>query len=300
MIEPLVKCCAGIDVHKSVIVCTVLSENDEGEIIKQTREYQTFKEEIEKFCNWLKSIDVELSVMESTGVYWKSVYEGLEAQGVKTYVVNARHVKRVPGRKTDVQDSEWLAELARCGLLSPSFIPAKDFRELRLLSRYRRKLVGILSAEKNRLHKILDDAGIRLGCIVSNVDGVSARKMIEALIEGKQTSELIAELAQGRLRNKRAELQKALMGNLSDRHRFLLQRIQGHIRWLDAQIAELDSQVVAAMKSYQQEWQLIQTIPGFDEISAAMLLIEIGTDMNRFRSKEQLSSGQPLCKVIVV
>jgi transposase len=205
------------------------------------------------------------------------------------------HVKKVPGRKTDVQDSEWLAELARCGLLRASFIPPKDLRQLRLLTRYRRKLSGYLAGEKNRLHKILDDCGVRLGCVVSDIDGVCARKMILALVEGKKGPEEIARLACGRLKAKQPEIILALDGRMSDRHRFLLRRIESHIRWLEKQMGQIDSQVVAAMEPYVKEWELMQTIPGIDEISAAMLLAEIGTDMTRFGSSDKLSSWAGMC-----
>lgn len=242
MIEALVRCSAGLDVHRAAVVCTVLSEDSEGKIKKESRQYSTFRRELSKLAKWLEGAEVELAVMESTGIYWKAVYEALEEVGLKVYVVNARHIKNVPGRKTDIGDSEWLAELARCGLLRPSFIPPRDFRELRLLTRYRRKLSGYLSGEKNRLQKVLDDSGIRLGCVVSDIDGVSARRMIEALIEGQKTPEEIAKLAYGRLWKKESEIKMSLDGRLSDRHRFLLRRIQGHIKWLERQIEEIDGQ----------------------------------------------------------
>ena len=295
MIEPLARWSAGLDVHKAMIVCTVLSEDEQGAVHKDTREYRSFREELDALASWLVAKQVEIAVMESTGVYWKSLYEALEQRDVKVYVVNARSVKHVPGRKTDVLDSEWLAELARCGLLKPSFIPPRDLRELRLLTRHRQKLMGMLGSEKNRLHKILDDAGIRLGCVVSDIDGVSARKMIAALIEGKQPPELMAELAKGRLRAKKEQLKHALVGHLSDRHRFLLASVENHIRWLEAHMAELDGQVVTAMEPYRDSWHLLRTIPGIDQLGAAMLLVEMGDDMERFGSKERLSAWAGLC-----
>jgi transposase len=155
--------------------------------------------------------------------------------------------------------------------------------------------MGILGSEKNRCHKFLDDAGIRLGCVVSDIDGVSARQMIAALIAGKQPPELIAELAKGRLRTKQDQLKQALVGHISDRHRFLLKRIESHIQWLKAQLAEIDEQVVAAMAPYRESWQLLQTIPGIDQHSAAMLLAEMGDDMERFGSRERLSAWAGLC-----
>lgn len=295
MIQALAKRCAGLDVHKATVVCTLLSENEEGVIKKQTREYATFHRDLEQLAEWLQSAEVELAVMESTGVYWKVVYEALEDKGVKAFVVNARHIKNVPGRKTDIQDSEWLAELARCGLLRGSFIPPKDLRQLRLLTRYRRKITGYISAERNRLHKILEDSGIKLGCVVSDIDGVSARRMIGAILEGVSLPDEIAELAAGRLHSKKSDIVKALEGKVSDRHRFLLKRIKGHINWLEDQVKEIDCQIVAAMEPYKEEWQLMQTIPGIDKISAAMLLSEIGVDMKAFGNKSRLSSWAGMC-----
>lgn len=295
MLENLVKRCAGLDVHKEIIVCTLLIEVADGQLQKTVREYPSFQQELTKLAKWLKDSDVELAVMESTGVYWKSVYEALEAESLNTYVVNAYHIKKVPGRKTDVSDSEWLAELARCGLLRASFIPPRDLRELRLLTRYRRKLVGTLAGQKNRLHKVLDDSGIRLGCVVSDIDGVSAKKMIAALLEGVKSPAEIADLAQGTLRKKKDQLCPSLEGRLSDRHRFLLRHIQQHIEFLQQEIAQLDAQIVAAMAPYQKEWQLLQTIPGIDQISAAMLLAEIGTDMQKFGHQDRLCSWAGMC-----
>jgi len=295
VIAPLVKCAAGLDVHKKTVVCTVLQEETEERISKSTREYPTFRSRLQQLAQWLVEMRVELAVLESSGIYWQSVYESLEAAEINTYLVNARHVKNVPGRKTDVKDSEWLAELARCGLLRASFIPPRDLRELRFLTRYRRKLVGNLVGEKNRLNKLLDSCGIRLGCVVSDVNGVSAQRIIKALLEGDKSPEEMAELVIGRLEKKKPEIILALDGFLSDRHRFVLGKIINHIDWLQRQLAEIDAQVVAAMEPYQREWQLLQTIPGIDRIGAAMLLAEIGTDMGRFGSKARLCSWAGMC-----
>lgn len=203
MLQALVRCCAGLDVHRRLVVCTILREEPEGSIKKLVRESKTFRSDLIALARWLRDEGVELAVMESTGIYWKALYEALEEAEVDSYVVNARHVKNVPGRKTDVQDSEWLAELCRCGLLRPSFIPTADFRDLRMLSRYRRKLTGCLSGEKNRLHKVLDNCGVRLGCVLSDIDGVSGRAMVKALIEGEKSPEQIAKLARGKLLKRR-------------------------------------------------------------------------------------------------
>jgi len=295
MIEPLVKCSAGLDVHQKSVTCTVLKEQEDGGIAKFTREYPAFRAHLKELARWLVELEVELAVLESSGIYWQSVYAALERAGVRTYLVNARHVKHVPQRKTDVKDSEWLAELARCGLLRASFIPPRDLRELRVLTRYRQKLTGYLAAEKNRLHKVLDGCGLRLGSVVSDINGVTAQRLIAAVIEGRLSPAEMAELAQGKLAKKKAELELALEGDVSDRHRFLLQRLGNHIKWLQEQLAELDDQIVAAMEPHQQEWQLLQTIPGLDRIGAAMLLAEIGTDMERFESAARLSAWAGMC-----
>ena len=294
-IKAIFKCVAGLDVHKKQVTCTVIQESIDGKISKTTKEFSTFRSELKKMSQWLNSLNTDLAVMESTGIFWKSVYEVLEDFEIPTYVVNARHIKSVPGRKTDVIDSDWLAELGRCGLLRPSFIPERDLRELRMITRYRRKLTNMRSAEKNRLQKILDDSGVRLSCVVSDIDGVSARSMIEALIENRINPQQIADLAIGRLKKKREDILLSLDGRLSDRHRFLLKEIQGHIKNLNEKITEIDDLVVKAMSQYEKEWHLLQTIPGIDSIGAAILLAEIGIDMNHFGNKDKLSSWAGMC-----
>lgn len=173
MKSPIVKRCAGLDIHKMIVVATVQSTLEDDSVAEETRSFGTFRKHRRQLCRWLTKHEIELVVMESTGIYWKSIYGSLEDAGLQTFVVNARHVKQVPGRKTDVQDSQWLATLGRYGLLRPSFIPPKDLRELRMLTRQRQKLQSMLSAETNRLHKVLDDSGIRLGGVVSDIKGVS-------------------------------------------------------------------------------------------------------------------------------
>jgi len=294
MLETIVKKVAGLDVHKMVIVATVLLTQEDGETRKETRKFGTFRKHRRQLARWLKRSGIELVVMESTGIFWKSIFETLETAGIKTYVVNARHVKNVPGRKTDVMDSEWLATLARAGLLKPSFIPPKDLRELRLIGRHRMKLHGMLAGEKNRLHKILDDAGIRLGGVVSDINGVSAKEMVTGLIENKPVEELVL-CARGRLKAKAEELHDSLSESISERHKFLLQKIQNHIQHLEQEIWEMDDYLFAAMTPYQEQWGIMQTLPGVDKFSAAMLIIEIGTDMEQFGSSGQLASWAGMC-----
>ncbi len=292
--KPLYHRVAGLDVHRMLLVLTVLVELDDGSLSKHQRSFGSFKRDLRELVAWLQSLAVELVVMESTGVYWKSVYAALEAAGIKAHVVNAHHVKNVPGRKTDLADSEWLAQLGRFGLVKPSFIPPKDLRELRNVTRYRQKPGQACAAEKNRLHKILDDAGIKLGGVVADIDGVSARAMVRGLIEGRPVEEL-ADLAKGVMRKKIETLELSLEGDLTPRHRFVLQGIEDHVQFLEAQLAKLDAYLVDAMAPYKEYWQLLQTIPGIDEVAAAQILVEIGTDLGAFADAKHLASWAGLC-----
>lgn len=292
--QPLYQRVAGLDVHRMQHVATVLIEQPDGSVVKETRAFGAFTRDLAQLTAWFTHHAIECVVMESTGVYWKSVYAALEAAEIPASVVNARHAKNVPGRKTDVADSEWLAQLGRFGLLRSSFIASKDLRELRLVSRYRKKLAEALSGEKNRLHKLLDDAGIKLGGVVSDISGASAREMIEGLMANKDPQELV-KLARGKLKEKHDDLLAALDGQLSARHRLLLTRIGVHMRTLKDEIAVLDATLLAAMQPYAWAHQLLQTIPGLDAIAAAMILIEIGVEMERFGGAGRLASWAALC-----
>jgi transposase len=292
--KSLYACVAGLDVHRMLYVLTVLTEQADGSLSKQQCQFAGFQRDVRALVAWLQSLGVELVIMESTGIYWKSVYAALEEAGIPAHVVNARHVKNVPGRKTDIADSEWLAQLGRFGLVRPSFIPPKDLRELRLVSRYRQKLSQMQASEKNRLHKILDDAGIKLGAVVADIDGVSARAMIQGLIAG-QPIEQLAAMAKGVMRHKRSVLELSLEGELTARHRFVLEHIQAHHRYLEAELASLDAYLIEAMAPYREYWQLLQTIPGIDQISAALILIEIGDDLSAFANAKHLASWAALC-----
>lgn len=285
---------AGLDVHRMLYVLTVLIELDDGTLEKHQRAFGGFKRDRRALVAWLLELGVGLVVMESTGIYWKSIYAALEQAGIPAHVVNARHARNVPGRKTDISDSEWLAQLGRFGLVHPSFIPPQDLRELRLVARYREKLAQILAGEKNRLHKILDDAGIKLGAVVADIGGVSAQAMIEGLIAGMPVEELPG-LAKGVLRNKREILEQALDGELSPRHRFVLQPIQSHIHALETELKDLDRYLIDAMAPYADYWHLLQTLPGLDQIAAALILVEIGTDLGGFLDAAHFASWAGLC-----
>ena len=287
-LQPLHRRVAGIDVHRMVHVVTVLIEQPDGSVQRQSREFGGFKRDCHALAQWLRECGVELVVMESTGIYWKSVFAHLEREGIAAWVVNAHFIKHVPGRKTDMADSEWLAVLARFGLVRASFIPPRDLRELRLISRYRRKLTAMCASEINRLHKILDDAGIKLGAVVSDIHGVSARAMVKGLIEGKDIETLLG-LARGALKLKRQELALSLEGDLSARHLFVLGHLHAHIEMLQTQLAEIDAYLINAMAPYAWAHGLLQTIPGIDQIAAALILIEIGDDMARFGCAARLA-----------
>ena len=293
-LQPLHRRVAGIDVHRMLHVVTVAIERPDGSVEQISREFGGFRRDCRALAAWLSELGVELVVMESTGIYWKSVHAHLENAGITAWVVNAHFIKHVPGRKTDMSDSQWLAVLARFGLVRASFIPPKDLRELRLVSRYRRKLTAMHSAEVNRLHKVLDDGGIKLGGVVSDINGVSASAMVKGLIEGDDTAGLL-DMARGALKLKRDDLQAALDGDLSARHLFVLKHIHAHTLSLQRELAEIDAYLLAAMQPYALAHGLLQTIPGIDEIGAALILIEIGDDMTRFGCAERLASWAALC-----
>jgi transposase len=293
-LRPMHRRVAGIDVHRMLHVVTVLIEQADGSMQRHTREFGGFRRDCRALAAWLTELGVELVVMESTGIYWKSVHAHLENAGIDAWVVNAHMIKHVPGRKTDITDSEWLAVLARFGLVRASFIPPKDLRELRLVSRYRRKLSAMCTSEINRLHKILDDGGIKLGGVVSDINGVSARAMVSALI-AQQPIEHMVGLARGKLQQKREELSASLEGDLSARHLFVLGHIHAHIETLQRGLAELDRFLLTAMQPYAWAHQLLQTIPGIDEIAAALIRIEIGDDMARFGCAARLAGWAALC-----
>jgi transposase len=284
----------GLDVHQAQITACAIIEDEHGERHVEQCQFGTFKRDRKALAEWAAALRPDLVVMESTGIYWKSPYAALEAAGVPTLVVNAKHVKNVPGRKTDIGDAQWLATLARAGLLRNSFIPPAQLRELRLLSRQRQKLVGQLAAEKNRLHKVLTDGGIRLGVVVSDVHGAAARKMVKALIAGKSASEVL-DLASKRFKASREELFDAVQGELTPSHRFVLDELMRHIEEIEARIARFDARLLAGMDEQRNALALLQTLPGVDLIGAAMLLVEIGTNMDAFGSADRLASWAGVC-----
>lgn len=265
----------GLDVHQAQITACAIIEASDGATRIEQRQFGAFKRDRRALAEWAAALAPDELVMESTGIYWKSPYAALEAVGIRARVVNARHVKNVPGRKTDVGDAQWLATLARAGLLRASFVPPTALRELRLISRQRQKLSGQLSSEKNRLHKVLTDGGIRLGVVVSDLHGQSARAMVKAIIAG-QSPHQVLKLASRRLRASREELFDALQGELTGSHCFVLDELMQHIEEIEARIARFDARLLEGLASEKNALTLLQTLPGIDLIGAAMLLVEIG------------------------
>jgi len=284
----------GLDVHQAQITACAIIEQPDGRTRIEQRQFGAFKRDRRALAEWAASLAPDAVVMESTGIYWKSPYAALEAVGIRAQVVNARHVKNVPGRKTDIGDAQWLATLARAGLLRGSFVPPAQLRELRLISRQRQKLVGQLASEKNRLHKVLTDGGIRLGVVVSDLHGQSARAMVKAIVAAQPPHEVL-KLASRRLRASREELFDALQGELTASHRFVLDELMWHIEEIEARIARFDARLLAGLASEQNALTLLQTLPGVDLIGAAMLLVEIGTDMEAFGSADRLASWVGIC-----
>lgn len=284
----------GLDVHQAQITACALIEEADGTTRIEQRQFGAFKRDRRALAEWAAALRPDEVVMESTGIYWKSPYAALEAVGIRGKVVNARHVKNVPGRKTDVGDAQWLATLSRAGLLRASFIPPAMMRELRLIARQRQKLVGQLASEKNRLHKVLTDGGIRLGVVVSDVHGQSARAMVKALIENQSPHDVLV-FATRRLRASREELFDALQGELTDSHRFVLDELMQHIEEIEARIVRFDLRLLAGLESERNTLALLQTLPGVDLIGAAMLLVEIGTDMDAFGNADRLASWVGIC-----
>jgi transposase len=283
-------CCAGLDVHKKTIVACVLTP--EG---KQIRTFSTMTGELLALVDWLRQQGCRAVAMESTGVYWKPVFNLLEAADLEPMVVNAQHIKAVPGRKTDVRDAEWIADLLRHGLIRPSFIPDRGQRELRELVRYRRAVVEERSREANRLQKVLEGANIKLGSVASDVLGRSGRDMLKAICQGVEDPLTLAAMARGALREKSEQLQEALRGLVRTHQRFLLGEQLAHIEELEARLERLTVEIEARLCPFAEILKLLQTIPGIGRRIAEDLLAEIGTDMSRFPTDRHIASWAKIC-----
>src|SRR3954451_5322360 len=259
--QAIIERCCGLDVHQETVVACLLTGAAGARARKEVRTFRTVRRELEALRDWLKAAGVTHVGMESTGVYWRPVYAVLEGH-VELIVGNARHIRNVPGRKTDVKDAEWIADLVRHGLIAKSFVPPPPLRKLRELLRYRRKLIETQAAERNRLLRLLETANIKLASVMSDVFGVSGRAMLKALVAGGATPEEMAALARGQLRRKRAELIEALTGGVEKHHRFLLAMQLGRIEAIEADIAALDARIGGRLLPYSAEMALLMTIPG--------------------------------------
>jgi transposase len=282
--------CGGLDVHKKTVVACVLTPGG-----RETRTFGTMTDDLETLAAWLEACGVSHVAMESTGVYWKPVYNVLETCELELVVVNAQHMKAVPGRKTDVKDAEWIADLLRHGLLRPSFVPSREERELRELVRYRKALVRERAAEVNRVQKVLEGANIKLASVASDVLGQSGRAMVDALSAGATDPAALAALARGKLQAKLPELERALRGVVGPHQRLVLATQLRHITYLDDEIARLSQEVAARERPFADALARLQTIPGVGQRTAEVLLAEVGPDMSRFPTAGHLASWAGVC-----
>ena len=292
--QTLIERGCGLDVHQATVVACLLMVRRDGRVQKQMRTFGTTTRELVGLREWLLSEGCTQVAMESTGVYWKPIYAILEG-ALEIVVANAQHIKKVPGRKTDVKDAEWIADLLCHGLLRSSFVPPKPIRELRDLMRYRRKLVESQAAERNRLLKVLETANIKLANVATDVFGMSGRLMLRALIAGKATPQEMAELAKGLLRKKIPELELALEGKLEEHHRFLLELQLQRLEAAEKDLVALEQRIQQRLEPYAAQLALLDEIPGVDWTLAAVIIAELGVDMSVFGSVSQLASWAGVC-----
>ncbi len=286
--------CCGIDVHKQTVVACVIMPDVAGKSHKETRTFGTMTGDLNALAQWLRTQGVTQVAMESTGVYWKPVYNLLEGQ-FEILVVNPDHLKKISGRKTDVADAEWIADLLRHGLLKGSFIPSAQQRALRDLTRYRTTLTDERSREVNRVQKVLEDANLKLASVATDVMGVSGRAILNELLEGRTDPATLADLAKGRLREKRDLLEKALTGTLKPHHRFLLIQHLSHIDFLDEQLAKLDDEIAEQMRPFEAQVMRWDQLPGINRRIAEVLIAEVGADLKQFPDAQHLASWAGLC-----
>ncbi len=282
--------CAGLDVHKATVVCCVVTP--EG---KEMRSFSTMTGDLLALADWLESKGATHVAMESTGVYWKPIYNLLESHDLELLVVNAKHIKAVPGRKTDVKDAEWIADLLRHGLLRGSRIPNRSERELRELVRYRKSLIRERATEVNRVQKVLEGANIKLASVATDVMGKSGRAMLEALVAGTTDPRVLAAMARGRMQGKQVQLEQALLGLMGAHQRQLLAAQLRHVDFLDQEIQQLSEEIAERMRPFEEALGRLRTIPGIGQKTAEMVLSEIGTDMDCFATAGHLASWAGMC-----
>jgi transposase len=286
--------CAGLDVHKETVVVCVRRLGAAGQVHQEVRTFGTMTRDLLALADWLAAQGVTHVAMESTGVYWKPIFNILENQ-FQVILVNAQHIKHVPGRKTDVKDCEWIAQLLQLGLLRASFVPPRPVRELRDLTRQRAQLVQERARTANRIQKALEDADLKLGSVATDILGVSGRDMLEAIVAGETDAEKLAELARQRLRAKIPALRLALEGRVTEHHRFLLRTLLDHVAHLETVIGQYSARIEVVLSPFEAAVERLKTIPGVDQRAAEVIVAEIGNEMTQFPSADHLSSWAGVC-----
>ncbi|OUC14894.1 MAG: hypothetical protein B0A82_09770 [Alkalinema sp. CACIAM 70d] len=295
MLNAIEERCAGIDVGKREIAVTIMTGAAQEEPCVETRLFGTTNHCLEQVKQWLGEHEVRVVTMESTGSYWKPIYYVLEGE-CEVLLANPMHVKNLRGHKTDVADSVWLAHLLRHGMIRASFIPPEDIRQLRDLTRRRKRLIGAGASEKNRISKTLEDANVKLGSVLNSLFGVSGQAMLERMLEGDFEPRQLAELAKARARLKREEIEEALEGHrFSDHHRFLIHQCLEHVYFLEGQIQKLDAEILRLLEPYRDLYEMLQSIPGVKAEVAAVILAELGPDMSVFPTAGHAASWAGLC-----
>jgi transposase len=292
--DVLVERCCGLDIHKTSVVACLLVSSPRGEPERAIRTFGTMTEDLLALADWLAGAGCTHVAMESTGGYWKPIWNLLEGE-FALLLANPRHIKAVPGRTTDVTDAEWIADLLRHGLLQGSFVPDRPQRELRELTRYRASLVRERTAEANRLQKTLEGANLKLAAVATDILGKSGREILHAIVAGTEDAVALADLAQGRLREKLPDLERALAGRVAPHQRFLLAQQLAHVDFLDAAIARVSAEVAARLEPVAEAGERLDTIPGIGRYIAEALIAEIGTDMRRFPTAGHLASWAGMC-----
>ena len=287
--------CCGLDVHKDrVMACVLIRESPREHKRKEVREFGTMTRDLLQLADWLRDRGVKHVAMEATGVYWKPVWNILEGE-FEVVLVNAQHIKRVPGRKTDVKDCEWIAELLQHGLVQASFVPPAEVRELRDLTRYRATLVEEGARVVNRIEKVLEDANLKLASVMTDILGVSGRAILASIVREEEDPERLAEMARCRLRAKLPALREALRGRVTEHHRFLLRRLLEHVRFVESEIAKLEERIAEQMRPFQKEVELWSSMPGVNQVAAWSMVAELGPGLTAFPSEQHLSSWAGMC-----
>jgi transposase len=292
--EAIYRHCAGLDVHKNSVMANARQIDEHGKLCMETRKFGTMTRDLLALSDWLASQGVTHVAMESTGVFWKPVFNILEGR-FEVLLVNPQHIKQVPGRKTDVKDCEWIGQLLQHGLLRGSFVPPRTQRDLRDLTRHRAQLVAEQTRVANRIHKTLEDANLKLGSVAADILGKSGRDMIRAITEGEHDPRKTAELARARMRAKIPQLQVALEGHVTEHHRFMLKMLMEHLHMLEKLVEELNQRIEENTLPFAKTIQRICTIPGVDRLTAENVLAEVGTDMKPFPSDAHLASWSGIC-----